>query len=713
VIGTSVAGGNGVQNEGTLTAGGAPDSRGEIVFTINAPSQTAGSLNVETRVADNGMGAVSVVKAGPGSMKFRGNNTYSGGTYILQGRFQLAGSEIGSANPDGWGTGPIFVMPGAQAFPSGAGPGPITNDWFLAGNGISDNVGAIRLNSGGTLSGLITLIGDTRLGGGGTGGGAGGGGILSGKITGPFNLDFGATGNSGNGHNVAIITNPANDWTGNTSIVGRTGGTAGNTRLVLGANDVIPDGIGKGNVIIGNSGNTASTCTLDLNGFNDTINGLASTGNATLDFVQNNAATTSSTLTVGGYDQTTTFAGIIQDSAGTVALTKIGSGILTLSGANTFTGETNINAGTLSVTGAGASFVSPIKVNASASSAGTLSGTVSVGNVTVGANAGLRVAGIAPGATGALGAVGTLTVSSLTVNGGDLQFDLVAPGTSDFIDVTGAANFSGQSTISPGPAGVAGSYTILSAAGGLTLGVRPTLNPPANTRSTFSLDTTTANSIKLVVSGGPKTVTWTGATNNVWDVVNTTNWMDGANAEKFFTGDSVIFSNGPTNRNINLPIAIVPGSVTVNNSSANAYTIGGGGSIGGNAALTKSGDGTLIISTSNSYTGPTTINAGLVQLGAAGASGDLGTGIVTNNGTLVVNRTDSFALSNVIGGSGEVRQLGPGTLTLSGINTYDGPTTVTAGTLKVSNASSLGSSMGPTSIASGATLDLAGKRRRQ
>jgi autotransporter-associated beta strand protein len=132
-------------------------------------------------------------------MKLRGNNTYTGGTYILQGRFQLAGSEIGAANPDGFGTGPIFVMPGAQAFPSGAGTTPIMNAWFLAGNGISDNVGAIRLSSGGELAGQITLIGDTRLGGGGTGGASGGGGRISGKITGPFNLDFGAVGNSGAG----------------------------------------------------------------------------------------------------------------------------------------------------------------------------------------------------------------------------------------------------------------------------------------------------------------------------------------------------------------------------------------------------------------------------------------------------------------------------------------------------------------------------------
>jgi fibronectin-binding autotransporter adhesin len=714
VIGTSTGGANGVQNEGTLTAGGAPDTAGEIVFTINAPSQTAGSLNVEARVADNGLGAVSVVKAGPGSMKFRGNNTYSGGTYILQGRFQLAGSEIGGANPDGWGTGPIFVMPGAQAFPSGAGTTPITNDWFLAGNGISDNVGAIRLSSGGTLAGLITLIGDTRLGGGGASAAGAGGGIISGKITGPFNLDFGAVGNSGNGHNVAILTNPANDWSGNTTIVGRTGGTAGNTRLVLGANEVVPDGVGKGNVIIGNAGNTASTCTLDLNGFNETINGLVSAGTATLGFVQNNAAGTTSTLTVGGYDQTTTFDGVIQDGAGgagIVAVTKVGAGILTLTGANTFTGETNINAGTLAVTGAAATLPTTgvIKINSSASAAGRLSGTVPLGHVTLGANTGTQSARIDPGATGAAGAIGTLTLSSLAVNGGDLQFDLVTPGASDFIDVVGTASFTAPSTISPGPVGAAGTYTLLNAAGGLTLTVPPTLNPPANTRSTFALDTaSTPKTIKLIISGGPKTITWTGAINSTWDVVNTTNWTDGAVPEKFFTGDSVVFGNGPANRTIDLAVPVVPGAVTVNNSPPNPYTIGGGGSIGGGASLSKAGDGLLILTTDNNYSGPTTISAGTVQVGAGGSSGSLGTGTISNNGTLVFNRSNTLAVSASIEGVGELRQIGPGTLTLSGTNLYDGPTTVSAGTLQIGNSSALGSAVAGTTIADGATLDLGG-----
>jgi autotransporter-associated beta strand protein len=109
------------QDRGTLTAGGAPDQSGEINFIINNTSQKNGSALVECRVADNGAGAVTVIKSGPGAMKFRGHNTYSGGTYILQGRFQLVGTEIGTSNPDGFGTGPVYIRPGGQAYLSGRG----------------------------------------------------------------------------------------------------------------------------------------------------------------------------------------------------------------------------------------------------------------------------------------------------------------------------------------------------------------------------------------------------------------------------------------------------------------------------------------------------------------------------------------------------------------------------------------------------------------
>ena len=63
------------------------------------------------------------------------------------------------------------------------------------------------------------------------------------------------------------------------------------------------------------------------------------------------------TYTIGARNTDATFSGVIQDAdtvnGKVVNVTKTGSGIQTLSGANTYTGRTTINGGTLALTGAG------------------------------------------------------------------------------------------------------------------------------------------------------------------------------------------------------------------------------------------------------------------------------------------------------------------------------------------------------------------------
>ena len=245
------------QDEGTLTAGPATGGPGQIVVTANnASSESTGTIIFESKITDNPAGgAVSFVKTGSGSMKLAAHNTYSGGTYILQGRVQLTGTEVAGtanstqvaeglgtagtamtpanlSNPGGFGTGPVYVFPGAQVFPSGinSANGVIPNNFFFAGSGFAaENDGAFRLGGGLNMTGTMTLIGDGMIAGAGVA-------TISGQITGGFNLTLGTsatintslvlantkTTNAANGTVGGLVS--TNNWTGNTSISTGTGG---------------------------------------------------------------------------------------------------------------------------------------------------------------------------------------------------------------------------------------------------------------------------------------------------------------------------------------------------------------------------------------------------------------------------------------------------------------------------------------------------------
>ena len=115
------------------------------------------------------------------------------------------------------------------------------------------------------------------------------------------------------------------------------------------------------------------------------------------------------------------------------------------------------------------------------------------------------------------------------------------------------------------------------------------------------------------------------------------------------------------------------------------------------------GGGTLVLTNSQTFAGGTTIGAGTPQLGNGGATGWLG-GNIIDNGLLVFDRSDSAAsFSGAISGSGSVQQAGTGTLLFGGTNTFTGTTTVSAGILKLGNATALQDS---TVVLSGGALNL-------
>jgi fibronectin-binding autotransporter adhesin len=139
-------------------------------------------------------------------------------------------------------------------------------------------------------------------------------------------------------------------------------------------------------------------------------------------------------------------------------------------------------------------------------------------------------------------------------------------------------------------------------------------------------------------------------------------------------------------------------TTTFNGSGAGLVTISGVLSGAGGLVVANTGGSILILSTSDSYTGTTTINVGgTLQMGVTGSNGGGfyagGAGAaITDNGTLIFDRTGivtqggSFTTAPITG-TGNLVQAGTGLLTLNVAETYTGTTTIGAGTLQLGNGS--------------------------
>jgi autotransporter-associated beta strand protein/YVTN family beta-propeller protein len=177
-----------------------------------------------------------------------------------------------------------------------------------------------------------------------------------------------------------------------------------------------------------------------------------------------------------------------------------------------------------------------------------------------------------------------------------------------------------------------------------------------------------------------------------------------------FTGGTMQFA--AANISSALPITLMAAGGTFDTAGNNATL---SGAITGAGGLTKIGLGTLTLSGAGTYLGPTAVNAGTLQAGAAGAfspnsaysvaSGAIlnlngfnqiigsltGPGNVTlGSATLTTGNDDtSTTYSGAISGAGGLTKSGTGTFTLSGINAYGGATNVNAGTLTIAAGGSI------------------------
>ena len=167
--------------------------------------------------------------------------------------------------------------------------------------------------------------------------------------------------------------------------------------------------------------------------------------------------------------------------------------------------------------------------------------------------------------------------------------------------------------------------------------------------------------------------------------------LTGTNA---YTGGTTI-SAGTLQVGNGTTIGSIVGNVTDNANLAfdHSDTVTFSGVISGNGSLQQIGTGTTILTGDNTYTGGTTIAAGTLQLGNGGTTGSV-VGDVVDNGILAVNRSDTVTLSGLISGTGSLEQIGPGTTILTANNTYNGNTTIAAGTLQLGNWGTTGSVTG-------------------
>ncbi|MGA2259192.1 MAG: autotransporter-associated beta strand repeat-containing protein, partial [Thermoguttaceae bacterium] len=391
--------------------------------------------------------------------------------------------------------------------------------------------------------------------------------------------------------------------------------------------------------------------------------------------------------------------------SGTGTLTKIGGGMLTMTGGNTYTGATAINAGTLQL---GANGVLAAASSVTVSSGGTLA---LVGNAQLASNsitilpggmfnvtAASPVFSLAAGQTltagrsgspatdiqgsvtlnggvlnigNGVGTIATLTAptGTFTLSGGTVNFDATnvsttSGGTNDLIKVANLA-LTGPTALSINPVNLAlgsGLYNLFDLTGALSGGTS-NLNlqlqniTTVAARQSFSL-VTTSSAVELQVINNAAHLTWTGSNSAAWDVITTKNWNNGGSADFFYNNDFVTFDDTAKTGSVTLVGNLMPASMTFNNNALN-YTLSGSGSIGGHGdGLTMTGSGMVILANSNgnTYAGATTLNGGVLVLGNANS---------VQNSTVSVNVNDGLTFSPGIGTFNLGGLSGPGAFALS------------------------------------------------
>ncbi len=708
-VGSTVfVGSNSALGSGDVTMQGSSGLRNDTAtaftldnrFTLQGTGFSKPSIGGASDLRLNGVisGLGGILKVGVDQLTLNGVNTYEGGTDLNLGSIRVS-------NDDSLGTGTLTTR-GGTTLVAGIGAGATG----LNGDAVIDLHNHVVLGTGTTT---IDLIGTTASLFVGTGAynSPGSDLTLSGQITGDGGIvtaNFGTLTLTGN-----------NDYSG---------GTTANNITVFVGND---NALGTGAV---------------------TLNGASLQNNSGMALAIGNDIAVNATAffpvgTIGG-SSNLELSGALSGAGG---LAKVGSDTVNLTGNDTgYTGNATVESGTLLINGnfgAGAGQTLTVRSDSTLGGTGTINANVTVNS------GGIWAPGNSPG---------TITVNGNLVynNSAILNYELgqaSVPGGlyNDLTIVNGDLTFGNNVTLNVTDSNAfgLGVYNLFTYTGTRTgLPVIGTL-PGA---FTGFIQAPVPGFVNLIITApGVLTQYWDGgdlAGNGVIDGGNGTwnnqplnsNWATGptpppALLNSTWQGGVAVFQGAQGNVNITENVSFQGlqfstdgyvlsgvGGMTANGATFIATDPGVtatiNATIGGTGSINKQNLGTLVLNGPNTYSGGTTITAGVVEVGnntalgavtggvtiqngatlRAGVTGlVIGNAITTNGVATVDSGTGVFTLSNTINGPGSITKINSGELILGGNNLFNG-LNIDAGRVTVKTDTAAG--IGTIAMAGGTTL---------